>query len=104
MFLISKNKNALRAFKFFLNELNVHENGIYEYFLNNGYKLIWTSIKPSDNLTLYRNGFVIGKNDFLQPYNVKPYEEKNKITDIDLHPLLNSCYIRNDKDGIGVHP
>jgi len=104
MFLISKRKSALSTFKFFLKELSIREKPIFQYEFCNGYTLIWSNVKPSDNLTLFKDGFVIGKTDFGQLHSSVPYDKKNQNLSFELHSLLNSSKITFDKNGFVLQP
>lgn len=104
MFLISRDSRSFKVFEFFLGELDVQANDIFRYELRNGYELIWTSIKTIDNLTVFKDGFVVGKTDFHQQYSLNPFEQKDEFVPHELHPLLLSSMIRTTENGLEVQP
>ena len=96
MFLISKEPKALDAFGFLLIEMDCKDSKIWDYDLKNGYKLYWASTKPSDNLSVFKDGFIIGKTDFEQAYSKTPYESKEDLLPDELNPLLNTFRLKTD--------
>ncbi len=105
MFIISKNKNSEEALKHYQNELvKVSKTEkIYAFNLINGYKLFWTSVKPSDNLHVYNDGYVIGKANFSEELSKEPIIHDSNLPQ-SYNTLLQSCKIRLEAEDINVYP
>ena len=106
MFIITKHRNRINAIAHFISELgfiDCKDKIIYDFLLKNDYYLTWVNIKPSDNLHIYSNGFIIGKVSFDEPNQITPFHHENNIAPISLHPLLQSVFI-TIVDHIEVEP
>ena len=103
MFLITNKPDASLAFQFLIKEMGLKAT-IYNFHLYDQTNLMWASLKPSDNLTVYENGYVIGRIDFDQPYNAIPYDKKGETIPDEINPLLNSLVIRSSNAGFEVSP
>jgi hypothetical protein len=64
----------------------------------------WFPCKPSDNLHVFADGFVVGKLAFDEPNSAEPMYHQDATPD-DLHPLLTSITIKvQEEDAINVIP
>jgi len=104
MFLISQNPDSKRVFEFFLQEMEVEIHSVFRFPLKNDFELLWTSAKTTDNLTVFKDGFVIGKTDFQQSFQTEPYERPEEMMPKKLHPLLISTVVRITQKGFEVQP
>ena len=105
MFLISKDNHELEFKKFsskfsFIRDLKP----ICMKIFHTGYYLHWVKIKPSDNLHIFKDGYVIGK---ISPNEKEDDSPKNKIDEsidsITLHPLSISTKVKV-KDNVLFSP
>ena len=104
MFLITNNSKALNSLLHYQVELSkvITKNKIFKIDLSNGYKLFWTSVKPSDNLNIYNDAIVIGKANFEEKIITSPqYHNCNKPKE--LNTLLQSCVLKFGSE-ININP
>lgn len=104
MFLISRSPGLIKVFEFYLRELEIESHSIFRFPLKNNFELLWTSVKTTDNLTVFKDGFVIGKTDFQQVYHTEPYERVAEVMPEKLHPLLISTMVKMTAEGFEVQP
>ena len=103
MFLITNKSDASQAFQFLIKEMGL-QAAVYDFHLYDHTFLMWASLKPSDNLTMYANGFVVGRDGFDQPHSTQPYDKKGELLPDDINPLLNSLVVRRTGEGFEVKP
>lgn len=65
--------------------------------------LVWFSCKPSDNLHIYSDGYIIGKTSFEEPISTDAYHHAHPMP-AQLHPLLQSTRIRKCGGTLTVEP
>jgi len=104
MFLIHKERNIESLINFFIEELGIKDNKIFSYELGCGYKLSWSNIKPSDNLSIFKDGFVIGRTSFKETHSQTPIIRQEELIPSSINPLLHSIVIRVTTDDIIIRP
>lgn len=106
MFIISKNPSSKEALQLIWNELqlvNSNFTAIEEFSIGDHY-LFWFSAKPQDQLSVFKNGFIIGKTDFNEDYVAHSIEKKHLDLPEQLHPLLQSTKVEVIDDEIVITP
>ncbi|MBI9061377.1 MAG: hypothetical protein JEZ14_05280 [Marinilabiliaceae bacterium] len=104
MFVISKTTDAQVLIRFYIEELKLPVKSIHSYRLGEEYQLFWTNVRAVDNLTVYKNGFVIGKVAFNQPHSDHPYDYKDMEIPSDINPLLNFVVVKKNDRGWKIEP
>lgn len=106
MFILSKNKNAklaLELYKGELSNINVQFSPIEEFKLGK-YFLFWFAAKPQDQLSIYKDGFVVGKSSFEEKFKLGSILKEDSLVPDKLHPLLQSTSVKMIDDDIVITP
>ncbi|MDT0295730.1 hypothetical protein ACFQ3R_15045 [Mesonia ostreae] len=95
MFILTKNKNALKVLEVYqaaFKTTTFNFGEIYSYsFLD--YSLYWFSARPQDQLLIYNNGCIIGKKSFEDSYSNLPIESNENMPEHTSSLLQNSRLI-----------
>lgn len=103
MFVISDSEWIKGVMLFYLSEMKI-EAEIYDYNLYGETYLYWANIKPSDNLKVFDDGFVIGKTDFDDSHSLLPVRHMDKQIPEAVNPLLNIVVVKRNGEGYDVIP
>lgn len=103
MFLISKNQYRIDSIAAFLKATNLFKDigDVIDIHLKDDIYLTWSNVKPSDNLHIFKNGFIIGKIAFNELCSPIPIYHDSHIPE-NLHPLLQSVIIKLENDIIVI--
>lgn len=104
MFIISKIPNSFEVLKKFSEKIHSNQAKVFQIECQEGLFLSWVSLKPSDNLHIYSNGYIIGKISFDEPCVQQPVKHSNESVPIELHPLLQSVTVLIKHDSMIVRP
>jgi len=106
MFILSKEESSLDSLQTFRSELRGIGTSFspIEEFKIGAYFLYWFSAKPQDQLTVYRNGFIVGKSNFEEKFKLGSRNDKEEVLPETLHPLLQSTKIVIENNEVKIIP
>jgi hypothetical protein len=106
MFILSKEESSLDSLQTFRSELKGIGTSFspIEEFKIGAYFLYWFSAKPQDQLTVFKNGFILGKSSFEEDFKLGSRLEKEKAVPENLHTLLQSTKIEIDNEEVKITP